>query len=41
MMQTEGRLPNSLIACIGGGSNAIGLPSTKRPKHLSYKALPL
>ena len=25
MMQSEGRLPNSLIACIGGGSNAIGL----------------
>ena len=25
MMQAEGRLPNSLIACIGGGSNAIGL----------------
>lgn len=25
MMQMEGRLPNSLIACIGGGSNAIGL----------------
>jgi tryptophan synthase beta chain len=25
MMQVEGRLPNSLIACVGGGSNAIGL----------------
>ena len=25
MVQAEGRLPNSLIACIGGGSNAIGL----------------
>ena len=25
MMEREGRLPNSLIACIGGGSNAIGL----------------
>jgi tryptophan synthase beta chain len=25
MMQMEGRLPDSLIACIGGGSNAIGL----------------
>lgn len=25
MMQAEGRLPDSLIACIGGGSNAIGL----------------
>ena len=25
MMQAEGRLPDSLIACVGGGSNAIGL----------------
>jgi tryptophan synthase beta chain len=25
MLSTEGRLPDSLIACIGGGSNAIGL----------------
>ncbi|WP_430397760.1 tryptophan synthase subunit beta [Ferrovibrio sp.] len=25
MMQKEGRLPDSLVACIGGGSNAIGL----------------
>jgi tryptophan synthase beta chain len=25
MMKAEGRLPNSLIACIGGGSNAMGL----------------
>ncbi|TAE34937.1 MAG: tryptophan synthase subunit beta [Alphaproteobacteria bacterium] len=25
MMQHEGRLPDSLVACIGGGSNAIGL----------------
>ena len=25
MLEREGRLPNSLIACIGGGSNAIGL----------------
>ncbi len=25
MMDAEGRLPDSLIACIGGGSNAIGL----------------
>jgi tryptophan synthase beta chain len=24
-MQAEGRLPDSLIACIGGGSNAMGL----------------
>jgi tryptophan synthase beta chain len=25
MMEMEGRLPDSLVACIGGGSNAIGL----------------
>ncbi|CDZ95296.1 tryptophan synthase subunit beta [Pseudomonas saudiphocaensis] len=25
IMQKEGRLPDSLVACIGGGSNAIGL----------------
>jgi tryptophan synthase beta chain len=25
IMEAEGRLPNSLIACIGGGSNAMGL----------------
>src|SRR5437588_6097054 len=25
MREVEGRLPNSLIACIGGGSNAMGL----------------
>jgi tryptophan synthase beta chain len=25
MIEAEGRLPNSLIACIGGGSNAMGL----------------
>src|SRR3954454_5119888 len=25
MLEREGRLPDSLIACIGGGSNAIGL----------------
>ena len=25
MLATEGRLPDSLVACIGGGSNAIGL----------------
>ncbi len=25
MMEKEGRLPDSLVACIGGGSNAIGL----------------
>src|SRR5207302_11286552 len=25
MLATEGRLPDSLIACIGGGSNAMGL----------------
>ncbi len=25
MLEAEGRLPNSLVACIGGGSNAMGL----------------
>lgn len=25
MIEAEGRLPDSLVACIGGGSNAIGL----------------
>ncbi len=25
MMEAEGRLPDSIVACIGGGSNAIGL----------------
>ncbi|MEM6354906.1 MAG: tryptophan synthase subunit beta [Pseudomonadota bacterium] len=25
IMEAEGRLPNSLVACIGGGSNAMGL----------------
>ncbi len=25
MMELEGRLPNTLVACIGGGSNAMGL----------------
>ena len=25
MVEREGRLPNSLVACIGGGSNAMGL----------------
>ena len=25
MLEAEGRLPNTLVACIGGGSNAIGL----------------
>ena len=25
IMEAEGRLPDSLVACIGGGSNAIGL----------------
>lgn len=25
MMEAEGRLPDSLVACIGGGSNALGL----------------
>jgi len=25
MLEREGRLPDSLVACIGGGSNAMGL----------------
>ena len=25
MLDREGRLPDSLVACIGGGSNAMGL----------------
>ena len=25
MMTAEGRLPDTLVACLGGGSNAIGL----------------
>ena len=25
MQEAEGRLPDSLVACIGGGSNAMGL----------------
>ena len=25
MLEREGRLPDTLVACIGGGSNAIGL----------------
>jgi predicted alternative tryptophan synthase beta-subunit len=25
MLEMEGRLPDSLVACIGGGSNAMGL----------------
>ena len=29
MLAREGRLPDSLVACIGGGSNALG--ATTRP----------
>jgi tryptophan synthase beta chain len=25
MLEREGRLPDTLVACIGGGSNAMGL----------------
>ena len=25
ILEAEGRLPDALIACVGGGSNAIGL----------------
>jgi tryptophan synthase beta chain len=31
IMEAEGRLPDTLVACIGGGSNAIGtVPSLPR-----------
>ena len=35
MLEAEGRLPDSLIACIGGGSNAMGLfhPFLDEPRH--------
>ena len=37
MLEAEGRLPNSLIACIGGGSNAMGLfhPFLDEPRSRS------
>ena len=25
ILETEGRLPDAVVACVGGGSNAIGL----------------
>ena len=38
MREAEGRLPNSLIACIGGGSNAMGLfhPFLDEPEVAIY-----
>jgi tryptophan synthase beta chain len=38
MRQTQGRLPDSLIACIGGGSNAMGLfhPFLDEPEVAIY-----
>ncbi len=38
MRETEGRLPDSLIACIGGGSNAMGLfhPFLDEPEVAIY-----
>lgn len=33
ILQAEGRLPNELIACVGGGSNAIGLFHSFRSDH--------
>jgi tryptophan synthase beta chain len=38
MRETEGRLPDSLIACIGGGSNAMGLfhPFLDEPEVAVY-----
>ena len=34
IMQAEGRLPDTLIACVGGGSNAIGLFHAFLPRHV-------
>ena len=38
LMEAEGRLPDSLVACIGGGSNAIGLfhPFLDEPRVAMY-----
>ena len=38
MLEAEGRLPDSLIACIGGGSNAMGLfhPFLDEPEIAIY-----
>ncbi len=38
IMKAEGRLPDSLVACVGGGSNAIGLfhPFLDEPKIKMY-----
>src|SRR5215471_9411107 len=33
IMEAEGRLPDALIACVGGGSNAIGLFHAFLPDH--------
>jgi len=33
MLEREGRLPDSLVACIGGGSNAMGLFHPFTPKY--------
>ena len=39
MQKAEGRLPDSLIACIGGGSNAMGLfhPFLDEPRHRNLR----
>ena len=43
MKKIEGRLPDSLVACIGGGSNAMGLfirSSTIPPSRFSVSRPP-
>ena len=42
MLQAEGRLPDSLVACIGGGSNAMGLfhPFLDEPRSKSTGSRP-
>ena len=42
MLEAEGRLPDSLVACIGGGSNAIGLfhPFLDDPRSRSSASKP-
>ncbi|MFD1692646.1 tryptophan synthase subunit beta [Azotobacter chroococcum] len=42
ILEKEGRLPDSLVACIGGGSNAIGLfhPSSMTPACRSSASRP-
>ena len=39
MLEREGRLPDALVACIGGGSNAMGLfhPVPRRPGRADHR----